>query len=342
MHDESSLCAAEEYGNSFEIVVRSVRIGDTEARDENDYKDHIAVVASHDRRADNLVRAFLDVNFCETVVFAFENREIHVAEVLHIDIDFDSLFLGFMFVQSYMRYLWGRVRTPRNLERTRLLAAFEQCVLDNDTSHEIGSVRELIRRTDVAGGVDAWVGRLQAIVDLDAFFVEVDADAFEIEVLDIRRASHGDQQLVDRFVVALVVGLDGQADFALALDLRLASTTEQFHAVAHQNLLHNLGGLTIFARQDAVLGLDKKDLGAELCKRLCQLAADRVGSDNAQSSRQFGQREHAFVGQYFTPSSPVIGGAAARAPVATTARLKLSFVPSMSIVLESIKRPCPK
>ena len=57
-------------------------------------------------------------------------------------------------------------------------------------------------------------------------------------------------------------------------------------------------------------------------KALRQLATDRPGADDGQPARQFGQREYGLVGvDSQLRARPGIGGSAARAPVAITARL---------------------
>ena len=62
-------------------------------------------------------------------------------------------------------------------------------------------------QADVAGGVDARVGRLQAVVDGHAGAgVEADADALQAEVLHVRRAARADEDFVNRDVLRPAFG----------------------------------------------------------------------------------------------------------------------------------------
>ena len=65
-----------------------------------------------------------------------------------------------------------------------------------------------------------------------ALLVVIHADRFEIQILDVRLASHRDQQLVDRLVVAAAMRLDGQANAALVLDLQVIAAAKQLDAIA--------------------------------------------------------------------------------------------------------------
>ena len=60
-----------------------------------------------------------------------------------------------------------------------------------------GHVRQLRRAGhDVADGVDARLGGLLALVHLDEAPVQFDARGFQADVLRVRLAAHGDQQLL--------------------------------------------------------------------------------------------------------------------------------------------------
>ena len=71
-------------------------------------------------------------------------------------------------VQPDVGDLGRGVGAPRDGERARLPAAEEERVGEHDARQRVGHVRELEARGDVAGGVDAWVGGPQPVVDGDA------------------------------------------------------------------------------------------------------------------------------------------------------------------------------
>jgi len=168
---------------------------------QRDLGDQITGATGHDRRSYDLVRAFLDVDFCEALVFAFEDRSIHVAEVLHVRVDLDAFVLRIVFVQSDMSNFRRCVSTPGNCECAGFFSAFEQGILNDNSGHKVSGMCKLIRRTDVASGVDHRIRRLHFFVDLDPFLVKFDSDAFKVQVFNIGCPSNGNQQFVDWLVV---------------------------------------------------------------------------------------------------------------------------------------------
>ena len=65
---------------------------------------------------------------------------------------------------------------------------------------------ELERETHVAGGKNARVGRLQAIIHLDAGFGVIrHADCVQLKALHVGGAADSDQDFIDRDVVVLAV-----------------------------------------------------------------------------------------------------------------------------------------
>ena len=57
-----------------------------------------------------------------------------------------------------------------------------------------------------------------------------------------------------------------------------------FDAVVNDRPLQDLGRITVFTRQNSVLGLDQEDFRAKLRKRLSHLAANGAGTDHAKRS----------------------------------------------------------
>lgn len=73
-------------------------------------------------------------------------------------------------------------------------------------------MRKLIGRTNIARSLDHSIGGLHPIVDGYSFFVEIDANHFEVHVVNVRSSTDRYQELVDRFIIGSSVRLDGQPD----------------------------------------------------------------------------------------------------------------------------------
>ena len=67
-----------------------------------DLGNHVASMTSDNGRPDNLISAFLRMDFDETFVIAIQNRAIDVGKLLNVCVDFDPFFIGLMFVDSDM------------------------------------------------------------------------------------------------------------------------------------------------------------------------------------------------------------------------------------------------
>ena len=77
-------------------------------------------------------------------------------------------------------------------------------------------------------------------------------------------------------------------------------------------------------------------------KGLCQLTADRTGTDHGKPRRHLGQGKDRFVGEVAASARPGIGGAAARAPVQMAALAKRSCFPSHLDQIGADKAALPK
>ena len=228
----------------------------------------------------------------EALGLAIENRAVHLAQLLRECFDLDALGLRVLFVKADVGDFRRRVGRPRDDEGTHLGAAFEQRVLYDDARHEIRRVRELIRRADVAAGIDARVGGLQSVVDLHAFLVELDADGFESESLDIGSAPDSHEKLIDQHVVALAMRANLQAHAVRVFgEFKVFAAAEEFDAVAFQRGASNLRGIAVLARQNPMLRFDQENLRAEAREALRHLAPNRAGANDPETLRQFGQRE---------------------------------------------------
>ena len=71
--------------------------------------------------------------------------------------------------------------------------------MDDDARGCVGGVGEPVGHADVAGGVDATVGRLEVVVDHNtAFRIVADPDGLEVEALDVGRAPGTEENLINR------------------------------------------------------------------------------------------------------------------------------------------------
>ena len=97
--------------------------------------------------------------------------------------------------QADVRQLGIGVGDPRHRAIVDLGRQIEQRVADDDACVIAGHVRELVAADDVADREHALVGRAQAVVDLDALGVVLDAGLSEAEAGDIGAAPGSDKQM---------------------------------------------------------------------------------------------------------------------------------------------------
>ncbi len=69
--------------------------------------------------------------------------------------------------------------------------------MNHNAGRSVGGVREFIRQADVSGGIDARVGGLQMVVDVDPVRpVVLHAGSLEAESVDIGDPSDGQEDLI--------------------------------------------------------------------------------------------------------------------------------------------------
>src|SRR6266849_3838771 len=191
------------------------------------------------------------------------------------------------------------VRAPRDGEGGVLLAPEEERVLDHHPGRRVGRVGELLGHADVAGGVDARIGRLEPVVHLDAIPPVVgDADRLEAEALHVGHAPRAHEDLVhldpDRSARRR---REQDCPAARALDPLELGAEHEADAFAHEGALDDLRRVRVFAVQDMVAGVEEGHLGAQAPEGLRQLAADGAGPDDGEARRPLRQLEHALVGE---------------------------------------------
>ena len=82
---------------------------------------------------------------------------------------------------------------------------WEERILNDDLRHGIRGMGKFVSRTNVAGGIDARVRRLEPVIYCHAEFVIFNPDGFQAQPLDVRRPAGTHQNFVDGHVVLLPV-----------------------------------------------------------------------------------------------------------------------------------------
>ena len=262
---------------------------------DRDLGDHVARMRGDDRRAEDLIALLGHVHLDEPLRLAVEDRAVDFLEALDERADRDAALLGVALGEPDVRDLGLGVRAPGHDERARLRVPEEERVLDHQARLEVGVVRELEGRGDVAARVDVRVRRHEMIVDLDAGADRVlDADLLEIEPLDVRRAADTDHDLVglDRLAALQVERLRAPRRLRGPLD-RLAARDP--HTVALERAEDDVRGVAILLDEDLRRDLDEMDLRAEPRERLRELAADRSRADDGEAARKRRQRKDRLV-----------------------------------------------
>ena len=164
-----------------------------------------------DGRAQDLVRALLDMHARKPVVFTVQDGPVHLIQLEREGVHFQALGLGICFIHAHVCDLRLRKGRPRHDQRIGAGIAQpermrEQRVLNHDLGHRIGRMGELERETHVAGGKNARVGRLQAIIHFDADLGVIrHADCVQSEALHVGGTADADQDLINCDVVVLAV-----------------------------------------------------------------------------------------------------------------------------------------
>ena len=234
----------------------------------------------------------------ESVFLTVQDRPVDAVQRLGKGVDRDPLGAGLLRGQTDLGHFRRRVRAPRNDEFARPPAPAEERVLDHDTRHEVGRMRELEPRADVAARIDLWVGRAQALVDPDALAVVGDAGRLEPESFHIGGSTHRDEQGIrDAFLLPSRRRQSPANAVVAARDAQVAAVTQDANSIAFQRRSQHGGGLAILARENAGGRLDQHDFGAETGEPLRELAADGARADHREPARQVGQGENGFVRQ---------------------------------------------
>jgi hypothetical protein len=133
------------------------------------------------------------------------------------------------------------------------------------------------------------------VVHCDASPVELNSRGFEVEPLDVWRASNGHKDFVanDRFLMALSRN-DNRLSVRPWLDAQDLHVEEHADRLALEGRRQDIRRVSVFARQEAPVA-DDGDFTPETPKCLRQLASDRPCSDDEKSLRQLRQRENRFV-----------------------------------------------
>ena len=152
-----------------------------------------------------------------------------------------------------------------------------------------GGVGELVRPSDIAGGVDVGVAGLQEFVGIDGF-TDRNAQLLQPVALEIGGAADGDQYLVEGNA-HFQPGVFGDQDFLAVLDKKALGgvVDRNIHAVSDETLPDQLGNLGVFTHQQARGHFDLRHLAAEAGEGLRQLATNRPAAEHDQALGQLAQ-----------------------------------------------------
>ena len=112
------------------------------------FRNQVARVFGNNRRSYDLVRTLFRMHFDKTFVLSLQNGAVNVGQLLDVGVDFDSGFLRLSFVNPDMGNFRGGVRSLQDDEIADFLFAeradSEEGILNDDTSHKVCGVRELV------------------------------------------------------------------------------------------------------------------------------------------------------------------------------------------------------
>ena len=92
----------------------------------SDFADHIAGMAADDRRTQDLVFAFFDMNLNKSFGLPVDDGTVDVIELPGKCFKFNVLFLQILLIQSHMRHFRFRVGRPRNDQIGKLVTTKEK------------------------------------------------------------------------------------------------------------------------------------------------------------------------------------------------------------------------
>src|SRR5687768_3177999 len=103
----------------------------------------------NDRRSENPIGAFADVNLDEAVLLAVDERPIYLTHRYREGLDADPLRTGLVGIQSDVGDLGIGIRARRDGERAQALAAEKERVLNDDACRCVGGVRKAAFQANV-------------------------------------------------------------------------------------------------------------------------------------------------------------------------------------------------
>jgi hypothetical protein len=209
--------------------------------------------------------------------------------------DRDAARPRFGFGQADMGELGVGEGHPRHEIRVHLHGQAKQRVPDDETGVIVREMGELAAAHDVADGIDAPVGGLEALVHHDAAAVAGNAGALEREPVRVRFAAGRDQEMaaLDRLRVVAKDDLDLRSRAFRARDRDVAANR---NALALERVEHDRRAFAIFARE-RLTRLQHRDRGTEPAKGLRKLEPDRTRADDDEMLRPRGEIEHGLVGE---------------------------------------------
>src|SRR5262245_50511934 len=262
----------------------ALELGDRRARvDRVDERLHrLVAAAAEERRAEDAVAAFLDVDLEEALGLALLDGARDARHGPLADPRFQFFLPDFRFAQAdAAERRIGVERVHRDAVGPLAAGARDQVVGD-DLVVVPRRVGEGALAVAVAERPDVRIAGAQRLVDLDvAALVERDAGGVEAEVVGVWDTSHREQHMRARDPGRAFGALQAHRDAVAALFWRhVLGLRAHLDAFGLENLLHRLRHVLVLARDEPRGHLDHGDARAEAAEHLAELQPDVAAADD--------------------------------------------------------------
>src|SRR6266852_3270841 len=180
----------------------------------------------------------------------------------------------------------------------REILPFHQIAV-NDLEIVVGDVRESRATLAIAEGPNARNVRLEAAVHFDrATLVPFDAGFIQAEIVRIRSASRGDQEMRAGDAGWACSSVERKSDSAvLVFDARSAGVEQELYSLGFERRLQLGSNFRIFARNNLLAGMQNGDAAAVAAEHLPKFQADVAGSKNQEVFGDICELHDGFVGE---------------------------------------------
>ena len=172
------------------------------------------------------------------------------------------------------------------------LGALARDVVDGNDAFVRRHVGQHQAPDQVADGVDVRFGRSHPAVDFHEAALDFDLRRFEADVLDVGRATGGDEKLIELQLFGLTaLRPDGERD-AVVGDLDRsgveARLRDDFDPAPGETAFESGADVAILERHYPGQVFEQRDVHSEVVEKRGELGADRAGPDDGDRLRQIG------------------------------------------------------